>query len=388
MRYLLLAIVCIFHTQNYSQDKSLNQFHPFSDAVVFTGEFGGTFPYTDYSFSDLDLSGRASVEYYFPSNSIHAIGIKFLGGGGFLSGEGEINYRKGNYRTGYFFFGGGITYAINTPNGVPYLSANVAYLHFDPRNKNGYALPNIKQMEYKPNAIIYDGELGMRFPFSNILSLNVGINYNFTNTDYLDDTNEKSNNDNFITALVGLSIYFGGDKDEDEDGIEDNIDICPETPTGVLVDNFGCPLDSDADGVPDYLDKCPDTQQDIMVDENGCSKEQQLKHSYGKIIGKDSISTKKDSLETAQGYLNYDQKNEVAVDEIYYSDGKIYCFQIGLFQNRDAAVKETNALRQKGHSVFISKVVPFNDSNVWYSVRIGYFNSLADASKYKEKYFK
>ena len=58
--------------------------------------------------------------------------------------------------------------------------------------------------------------------------------------------------------------------DEDNDGVHDVIDMCPQTPTGVIVDSVGCPVDSDKDGVADYIDKCPDTPDGVEVDENGC----------------------------------------------------------------------------------------------------------------------
>ena len=43
--------------------------------------------------------------------------------------------------------------------------------------------------------------------------------------------------------------------DEDGDGIVDQLDRCPGTPSGAKVDSHGCPLDTDGDGVPDYKDK-------------------------------------------------------------------------------------------------------------------------------------
>lgn len=70
--------------------------------------------------------------------------------------------------------------------------------------------------------------------------------------------------------------------DSDNDGVLDNLDYrydfttpkyydkCPNTPTGVTVDLWGCPLDADKDGVPDYLDKCPDTSAGVKVDADGC----------------------------------------------------------------------------------------------------------------------
>jgi len=58
--------------------------------------------------------------------------------------------------------------------------------------------------------------------------------------------------------------------DSDGDGVPDNIDQCPNTPAGVVVDSTGCPLDSDNDGVPDYLDLCPNTSPGATVDADGC----------------------------------------------------------------------------------------------------------------------
>jgi OOP family OmpA-OmpF porin len=58
--------------------------------------------------------------------------------------------------------------------------------------------------------------------------------------------------------------------DSDSDGVPDHLDKCPNTPSGVKVDETGCPLDSDGDGVPDHLDKCPDTPSGVQVDAHGC----------------------------------------------------------------------------------------------------------------------
>ncbi len=58
--------------------------------------------------------------------------------------------------------------------------------------------------------------------------------------------------------------------DNDNDGVLDEFDECPNTPQGIAVDERGCPLDSDGDGVPDYQDKCPFTPEGIAVDREGC----------------------------------------------------------------------------------------------------------------------
>ena len=57
-------------------------------------------------------------------------------------------------------------------------------------------------------------------------------------------------------------------KDTDRDGVKNNRDKCPATPSGVMVDGTGCPFDTDKDGVLDYLDKCPDVPGTAKM--NGC----------------------------------------------------------------------------------------------------------------------
>jgi OOP family OmpA-OmpF porin len=58
--------------------------------------------------------------------------------------------------------------------------------------------------------------------------------------------------------------------DSDGDGVTDDLDRCPDTPTGVKVDAQGCPIDTDGDGVYDYLDKCPGTLVGARVNAKGC----------------------------------------------------------------------------------------------------------------------
>jgi OOP family OmpA-OmpF porin len=66
------------------------------------------------------------------------------------------------------------------------------------------------------------------------------------------------------------TLFLGDLIDSDGDGVPDVADQCPNTPSGVNVDEAGCPLDSDGDGVPDYLDKCPQTPPGAKVDSSGC----------------------------------------------------------------------------------------------------------------------
>jgi len=63
--------------------------------------------------------------------------------------------------------------------------------------------------------------------------------------------------DHIWKGTLGLEFDFGPTPDADMDGVSDNKDKCPNTPTGVAVDEKGCPIDTDGDGVADYIDDCP-----------------------------------------------------------------------------------------------------------------------------------
>ncbi|SFT11914.1 Por secretion system C-terminal sorting domain-containing protein [Zhouia amylolytica] len=67
--------------------------------------------------------------------------------------------------------------------------------------------------------------------------------------------------------------------DSDGDGVNDEIDQCPGTPTGESVDTNGCSssqLDDDNDGITNDIDQCPNTTAGDLVNENGCSLSQSL----------------------------------------------------------------------------------------------------------------
>ena len=78
-----------------------------------------------------------------------------------------------------------------------------------------------------------------------------------------------------VNVMFGLAIVAGTNKknkDKDKDGVWDKLDICPNTPLNVFVDEIGCPLDNDGDGVADYLDECPHTPSAAygFIDSIGC----------------------------------------------------------------------------------------------------------------------
>ncbi|HEY8257570.1 MAG TPA: OmpA family protein [Gemmatimonadales bacterium] len=74
---------------------------------------------------------------------------------------------------------------------------------------------------------------------------------------------------------VGVGVMLGSRPipDTDGDGIQNNRDRCPDTPSGAQVDGRGCPADEDADGVPNGVDRCTGTAAGAAVDARGCPKD-------------------------------------------------------------------------------------------------------------------
>lgn len=88
----------------------------------------------------------------------------------------------------------------------------------------------------------------------------------------VDDALSPSLGDNIFS--LGLQIPFGAQQarfvDSDNDGVEDAMDRCANTPIGTPVDEYGCELDSDRDGIADSLDECPNTRGGARVNARGC----------------------------------------------------------------------------------------------------------------------
>lgn len=124
-----------------------------------------------------------------------------------------------------------------------------------------------------------------------IAEVGVGLLGHFEDTDlmlrfearyrYNDDDKSIPTEDNFSDWILGLGLIipFGGDpapvviSDDDNDGINNNMDSCSDTAPGAAVDARGCEPDSDNDGVKNSADSCPDTAQGTTVDARGCKQD-------------------------------------------------------------------------------------------------------------------
>ena len=91
-----------------------------------------------------------------------------------------------------------------------------------------------------------------------------GLNLNGTGKWTLNKEEYNSNHFQYSTSL--MYRFASRDKDDDNDGVRNKMDDCPNV-SGVAQNN-GCPeeADSDGDGVVDAMDKCPEA----YGTDNGC----------------------------------------------------------------------------------------------------------------------
>jgi len=277
----LLTLIVLLSTKNILPQAVENRmFNPLSNRFAINFEGGATYPRTDFSDDQISYIGQFSVDYFFTSRSIGVFGLRGFGNYGQLNGSGTYA-NKSEYTTITEYFteiasaGAGFTYTLKASEiFYPYAFLGANYLYFNPKDIDGNELPRNKDNSYGNISWSIIGEAGSRFFVSNSVSFNIALNYHYLPIDNLEDVDNSISNgtqdDIFFTARAGLSFYFGGISDTDNDGVMDEDDLCPDTPPNVKVEEFGCPVDSDKDGVPDYLDNCPNTPRNIPVDLNGC----------------------------------------------------------------------------------------------------------------------
>lgn len=196
--------------------------------------------------------------------------INYSLGGGYnydanLSSEFRFSYaeeKDGSDSDVVLAYLGAIYHLLPEERLVPYLAAGVGGLLIDESDADSDLF---LQVNYGA---------GLKYFINENMALNTEVRHMLA-------TSGEPNN---LMYGAGLVFYFGGDKpapvpapmakavtDSDGDGIIDELDQCPHTPTGVSVDSKGCPLDSDNDGVYDSFDKCPTTPAGVAVDSKGCA---------------------------------------------------------------------------------------------------------------------
>jgi len=179
----------------------------------------------------------------------------------------------------------------------PYAGFHLGYIDWNVRDENGN--PDVKLWPDGETVFGYaesggsnylNGSsptfglsLGAEYFFSDAVSMDLAARYSRLVDNDLDNvgfssmwgTDHVDANSGLLEFFLGVTVYFGGSNDKDNDGILNDDDACPlvaEDPDG-FHDEDGCPeLDNDRDELNDDCDKCPDRPEDMdgFMDEDGC----------------------------------------------------------------------------------------------------------------------
>ena len=180
---------------------------------------------------------------------------------GLCFSHGRMEQMFGNYRMDDRFYAGVFKLRFKLYNGYifnedaiigPYVTGGVGSLKAEVNAvglSEGSVRDNITQLDLLLGA-------GIRIRISDYVSLDWQTALHLP-SDNTWDANKSGDKDQFLEHSIGLILNLGEGRDSDGDGVGDKRDKCANTPTGVKVDEDGCPLDTDKDGVADYQDDCP-----------------------------------------------------------------------------------------------------------------------------------
>ena len=263
MKKLFTTFILFFFFSNFfSQSK----------VISISGRGGGNIFQSDYSDTLGNINYGGNLSLYFTSSQAFGFGI--IGDYTIYRFHGE-DYSSNNY--GYFktlskFAGGGIFIELGFSRvSALRLIGKGGMLLFEPRDGAGYLKPNNNM--YKKSIFTAIGEIEYSAFLSDNFSFDVGVEFVQPFTDYVDDVNYDKWDYGFAVN-AGFSIYFTSTNDSDGDGVLDEVDKCPDTPSEFVkyVDSKGCLHDTDGDGIPDGLDDCPNTNPKYIkyVNSYGC----------------------------------------------------------------------------------------------------------------------
>lgn len=219
-------------------------------------------------------------------------------------------------------------------NGVTYFNWSDGTLRSQPQGSSDEASADILRADYVYETDLRKADLdslGNYSQFSATIPLTFGLNFrvsprsmlrlsstfSYTFTDLIDNythdgiESRKGNEMNDLVFFTSISYHFdffsktekktsvydevdfsSFEGDADKDGVPDIADQCAATPSGITVDEFGCPMDSDSDGLYDYEDDEPNSPEGAIVNENGV----RITDDMITLTEDDTLATRRDKM--------------------------------------------------------------------------------------------
>ena len=165
---------------------------------------------------------------------------------------------------------------------IPYAKAGIGYEVLDKyssKNRNsvyadiagGVKLLLTKKWAFKAEALYMLKDNSTRL--DNNFDLLAGVTYSFGVAGQKRYVAQNGESEEQVQATATATTTASNEDlfaDDDNDGVLNSKDKCPNTPKGVKIQPNGCEIDTDADGVPDSKDMCKSTPTGAKVDAKGC----------------------------------------------------------------------------------------------------------------------
>ncbi|MFO7445818.1 MAG: OmpA family protein [Ignavibacteriaceae bacterium] len=316
----LLIVIFLLSTICYPQSEDKVRNHPYSGTLVLSAGGGIGIGHTDLADGKPGFSGTGMIEYFIPAYSRNIFGFRLQFNAASIGGSRTVV--SPGYKTDIYSIGTGISYLFSVEDVVfPYLMGGVSFVKFFPHTLEGTAAPNHVLDLYSTTSFVYNLEAGTRFLLASDISLYISMNYNFLQSDYLEDI-AYGGKDKYITINGGVSFSLFGNSDSDDDGIYDNIDLCPDQKEDFdgFEDEDGCPdVDNDNDGIYDQRDQCPDLAEDPdgFEDHDGCpDTDNDNDGIIDSIDNCANIPEDFDGFEDEDGCPDFDNDNDGISDEL------------------------------------------------------------------------
>lgn len=274
IKFNLIIIVILISSFAFAQ--SSEKMHPFSNSMQISLSAGANYPFTDYETPSVSWQGSGSILYFFPSDGMNLFGLSL--NGKVKNYSGEENYLG----LPDIFSTQGISGSLNgiysytiDESILPYFSLGASYniFEFDSEEQKSRFYP-ITNGQTKTSLAI-QSEIGTYYNVNEDVALKVGVGVDYFLNDNIDAIEYGDFKDFAVSLNVGVSFTLWNSVDSDGDGIEDNLDECPDQAEDIdgFEDYDGCPdYDNDHDGILDIDDGCQNIKEDLdgYQDEDGC----------------------------------------------------------------------------------------------------------------------
>ncbi len=166
-----------------------------------------------------------------------------------------------------------------------------------------------------------------------------------------------------VILILGLTIYFLRFYNIKISGNSENIKLLPASNPVEIARSYDIPVDYPYE---------PKNQESLLFDGIDSSVYKGIKNT--EIAAVEKPADKNDIPTVKQGAYR-------DLGHYIFTDGKIYFVQVSSWKYKSSAIDHMNRLIKEGYHASVERVI-LHSGNTYYRVRIGDFNSLAEAKKY------